>query len=101
MCGKTKRYRIKNEEIRNKLRVSSIVNNLRECRLRFFGHVQKRPKDAPVRRIENLNIGDLVKRKGKLLKIWMQVIRKDMIVKGFVEEMVLDKNEWRRSIRTN
>ena len=68
MCGKTRRDRIKNEEIRNKSGVSSIVDKMRECRLRWFGHVQKRLKDAPVRKIKNLNIRVLVKRRDKLLK---------------------------------
>ena len=69
MCGKNRRVRIINEEIRNKLRVNSIVDKMRECRLKWFGHIQRKPKDAQVKRTENLNIEDLVKRKDNPLKI--------------------------------
>ena len=31
----------------------------------------------------------------------MQIIRKDMIVKSLDEKMTLDRNEWRKKIRTN
>ena len=75
MCEKIRRDRVRNKEIRNKLGVSSIVDKMRECRLRWFEHVQRRPKDALVRRTENLIIGDLVKRRGRPLRTWMQVIR--------------------------
>ncbi|KAM1079573.1 hypothetical protein ACFX2B_014121 [Malus domestica] len=50
MCGHTGNDKIRNEDIRGKVGVAEIVRKLRENRLWWFGHVQRRPTDAPVRR---------------------------------------------------
>ncbi|CAN6566412.1 unnamed protein product [Malus baccata var. baccata] len=50
MCGHTKKDKIGNEDIRGKVGVAEIKGKMRENRLRWFGHVQRRPTDALVRR---------------------------------------------------
>ena len=52
MCGNTIKDKIQNEEIRKKVGVAPIENKMRENRLRWFGHIRRRPNDAPVRRME-------------------------------------------------
>ncbi|KAL6549356.1 hypothetical protein OROHE_008473 [Orobanche hederae] len=52
MCGHTKKDRLRNEVIREKVRVASIEDKMMENRLRWFDHVRRRPVDAPVRRLE-------------------------------------------------
>ncbi|KAL3327411.1 hypothetical protein AABB24_035204, partial [Solanum stoloniferum] len=52
MCGHTRSDKIRNEVIREKVGVASMVDKLREARLRWFGHVKRRSADAPVRRCE-------------------------------------------------
>jgi hypothetical protein len=98
MCGNTIKDKIRNEEIRKKVGVAPIENKMRENRLRWFGHIRRRPNDAPVRRMEKWeNI--LVKRgRGRPRKTWMEVIRKDMNALNLTEDMALDRNEWRRRI---
>ncbi|WMV29994.1 hypothetical protein MTR67_023379 [Solanum verrucosum] len=54
MCGHTRSDKIRNEVIREKVGVASVVDKLREARLRWFGHVKRRCADAPVRRCEGL-----------------------------------------------
>ncbi len=49
MCGKTRKDRIRNDYIRNKTGVASIEDKLREGRLRWFGHIHRRPENAPVK----------------------------------------------------
>ena len=100
MSGKTRSDRIRNEEIRNKLGVCAIEDKMRECRLRWFGHVQRRPEDAPVRRSDMLDVGELIRGRGRPLKTWRQVIQKDMSIIGLDEKTVLDRNEWHQSIHT-
>nr|GEU68438.1 retrovirus-related Pol polyprotein LINE-1 [Tanacetum cinerariifolium] len=50
-CGKTMVDMISNGVFRAALDVDSIIDKMREGRLRWFGHV-KRPQSAPVRRVE-------------------------------------------------
>nr|XP_016494737.1 PREDICTED: uncharacterized protein LOC107813928 [Nicotiana tabacum] len=68
MCGHIKKDKIRNEVIRDKVRVTSVEDNLRESRLRWFGHVKRRDEDAPVRRCERLTMAGLRKGKGRLKK---------------------------------
>ena len=56
MCGKTKMNKVRNEDIRNLVGVALIEDKMRENRLRWFGHIERRPMDAPVRRVERIDI---------------------------------------------
>ena len=57
LCGNTRRDKVRNEDIRTKICVASIEEKMRENRLRWFGHVRRKPADAPVRRVERINLG--------------------------------------------
>ena len=59
MCGNTRRDKVRNEYIRTKIGVASIEEKMRENRLRWSGHVRRRPTDAPVRRVERINLGQV------------------------------------------
>jgi hypothetical protein len=58
ICGHTRKDRIRNDDIRDKLGVAPIQEKLVQHRLRWFGHIQRRSPEAPVRngilsRLEN------------------------------------------------
>jgi hypothetical protein len=62
ICGHTKKDRIRNDDIRDKLGVAPIQEKLVEHRLRWFGHIQRRLPEASVRsgilsRPENIRRG--------------------------------------------
>ena len=63
MCGNTKMDRIKNQEFREKLGVALLSAKMRENRLRWFGHVQRKTFDFSVRRIENIIVEGNISRK--------------------------------------
>ena len=55
MYGYTRMDRIRNELIRDLVKVAPIEDKMRETKLRWFGHI-KRSVDAAVRRCERINI---------------------------------------------
>ncbi|KAF3666218.1 hypothetical protein FXO37_10691 [Capsicum annuum] len=72
MCGLTKGDRVRNETIREKVRVASMGDNMREVRLRWFGHVMRRGTDAPIRRCERLTLDGFRRGKGGPKKYWRE-----------------------------
>jgi hypothetical protein len=48
ICGHTRMDRVRNDDIRDRLGVAPIKEKLVQYRLRWFGHVQRRPSEAPV-----------------------------------------------------
>ena len=48
MCGKTRSDRIWNERNRKMIEVAPIEEKMRENRLQWFGHIQRRPINAHV-----------------------------------------------------
>ena len=75
MCGLKRLDKIRNEVIRERVGVASIQDKMRESRLRWFGHVQRRPLTAPVRKCEVLDLGDFRRGRGRSKKSWKEVIR--------------------------
>jgi len=98
MCGNMRRDKVRNEDIRIKIGVASIEEKMRENRLRWFGHVRRRPTDAPVRRVERIKLGQVKRAHGRPKKTWMEVIRQDIEAKGLSEGILLERNEWRKLI---
>jgi hypothetical protein len=49
ICGHTRRDRVRNEDIQDRVGVAPIEEKLVQHGLRWFGHVQRRPPEAPVR----------------------------------------------------
>ena len=64
----------------------------------MFSHVRRRSTDAPVRRVERINLGQVKRAEGRPKKTWMEIIRQDIKAKGLSEGILLDRNEWRKLI---
>ena len=71
---------------------------MREHRLRWFGHVGRRPIDALVRRVKKIDIEQGKKLRGRSKMTWIEVIKNDMKLLELEERMVTDRNVWRRKI---
>jgi hypothetical protein len=48
ICCNTRRDRVQNDDIPERLGVASVEEKLVQYRLRWFGHIQRRPAEAPV-----------------------------------------------------
>ena len=86
--------------IRGKIGVTSIEDKMRETRLRWFGHVRRRPIDAPVRKCETIECLDYRSR-DRPKKSWSKVIRHDLRTLGLVEDMTQDRKLWRARIKVS
>ena len=90
--------RVRNKDIRSLVEVVLIENKMRENRLRWFGHVGRRPIDALVRRVEKIDIeqGKILRGRPKIT--WIEVVKRDMKLLELEERMVAVRNVWRRKI---
>ena len=78
---------IRDEVIRSKIGVASIEDKMREARLRWFGHINRRSMDAPVSRCERIVRSNCRRSRGRQKKSSSQVIRHDLKSLGLVEDM--------------
>ena len=77
-CGHTMRDRVRNEVIRDRVGVAPIGEKLIQHRLRWFGHVQRRPLEAPVRngvleRVDNVKRG-----RDRTKLTWNESVKRDL-----------------------
>ncbi|PWZ30868.1 Coiled-coil domain-containing protein SCD2 [Zea mays] len=88
ICGHTRRDRVRNDDIRERVGVAPIEEKLMQHRLRWFGHIQRRSEEAPVhigiiRRPENVKRGDNVQGRNKLAREMS-----DVMGEGNIESML-------------
>ena len=69
----TRLNKIRNEVISGKIGVASIEDKIREARLRWFGHIRRRPRDAAMRRCETIECPDRRSR-NKPKKSWSEIL---------------------------
>ncbi|KAL5134644.1 hypothetical protein HKD37_03G007756 [Glycine soja] len=98
MCGKTRQDKIRNEAIRERVGVAPIVEKMVENRLRWFGHVERRPVDSVVRRVDQTERRQTIRGRGRPKKTIREVIKKDLELNDLDRSMVLDRTLWRKLI---
>ncbi|WVZ49731.1 LOW QUALITY PROTEIN: hypothetical protein U9M48_001062, partial [Paspalum notatum var. saurae] len=101
MCGHTRIDRVRNDEIRDRLGVAPIEEKLVQHRLRWFGHVQRRPLEAPVhsgiiRRNNNVKRG-----RGRPNLTWEEAVKRDLRDWNIVRELALDRAAWKAAIHNS
>ena len=98
MCGKTLRDRIKNENIRSMVGVAPIEAKIKEHRLRWFGHVYRRPTDAVVKKSDNIIVEGHTRGRGRPKLTLKAVVRKDLRALNITEHEALDRAQWKNRI---
>lgn len=99
MCGHTRKDRLRNEVVREKVGVAPIEDKMRENRLRWFGHIRRRPSVAPVRRVEEWGKEKVARGRGRPKQTWIKVVENDMRFIGVDQGMVVERATWREMIR--
>ena len=78
ICGHTRRDRIRNDDIRERVGVAPIEEKLVQHRLRWFGHLQRRPPEAPVHSGIISRFKSTRRGRGRPRLTWKEAIKKDL-----------------------
>ncbi|XP_026419698.1 uncharacterized protein LOC113315650 [Papaver somniferum] len=97
-CGHIRRDKIRNGCVYMKLWVAPVKDILSQHRLRWFGHLQRRPPDAPVRLGRITGAEGRMKRPGRPKLTWDELIKWDLSDRGLERELALDRSVWKAAI---
>ena len=98
ICGHTRRDRVRNDDIRDRLGVAPIEEKLVQHRLRWFGHVQRRPPDAPVRSGILSQDSNVKRGRGRPKLTWVEAIKGDLKGWNIPKDLALDRSAWKTAI---
>jgi hypothetical protein len=101
ICGHTRRDRVRNEDIRDRVGVASIEEKLVQHWLRWLGHVQRRPPEAPVRSGVLDRVGSLRRGSGRPKLTWEEAVKRDLKEWDIPKELVMDRSAWRLAINVH
>ena len=98
MCGHTRKDRVRNDDIRDRVGVAPIEEKLVQHRLRWFGRIQRRPPEAPVhsgrlKRAENVKRG-----RGRPNLTWEESVKRDLKDWSIDKELAMDRGAWKLAI---
>jgi hypothetical protein len=78
--------------------VTPIEEKLVQHRLRWFGHVQRRPSKAPVHSGVLDWVGSVRRGRGRPKLTWEEVVKRDLKEWDIPKELVMDRSAWRLAI---
>ena len=67
-------------------------------RVMWFGHVERKPIDFVVRRVDQMEDGQITRGRGRPRKTITETIRKDLEINNLDQNMVYDRTLWRNLI---
>ena len=100
MCGVTLKNVKASEELRQRLGIVSVADKVRQGRLRWFGHVERKDSDDRVSACRNLVVaGKKGRDRGR--KTWKECVADDIRKLNLRKEDAQDRNIWRSDILGN
>ena len=96
--GTTRVDKIRNQYIRGTSHVERMGSKIREARLSWFGHIQRREENYIGKRMMEMELPGRRKR-GRPKRRFMDVVEEDMRVSGVRREDVFNRKFWKQRIR--
>jgi hypothetical protein len=78
--------------------VAPVEEKLMQHRLRWFGHIQWRPAEAPIRNGVIRRTGNEKRGRGRPNLIWEESVKRDLKYWCITKELALDRREWKLAI---
>ena len=78
--------------------MAPIEEKLIQHRLRWFGHVQQRSPEAPVRSGVLKRVDEVKRGRGRPKLTWDELVKRDLKDWDISEELALDRSAWRLAI---
>jgi hypothetical protein len=100
MCGVTLKDRKTSEELRERLGIVSVSERVRQGRLRWFGHVERKDECDWVSACRDLSVAG-AKGRGRSRKTWKECVVDDMRKMNLKREDAQDRGLWRSGILGN
>ena len=98
ICGHTRRDWVRNDDIRDRLGVAPIEEKFVQHRLRWFGHVQRRPPEAPVRSGILSQDSNMKRGRERPKLTWVEAIKEDLKGWNIPKDLALDRSDWKIAI---
>jgi hypothetical protein len=95
ICDNTRRDRVRNDDIRERLGVAPVEKKLVQHRVRWFEHIQQRPVDAPVCSGVIRQTGNERRGRGRPNLTWVKFLKRDLKDWSITKELALDRREWK------
>ena len=99
ICGVSLKDERSSEELLKLLGIECIKQTMRNDRLRWLGHVERKGKDDWVKKCRGIKMGP--SKYGRPIKNWEEVLRADKVERGIDEkwakELVLSQEGWREA----
>ena len=96
--GVTLRDSVKSVDIRKELGVSSIQEQVRETRLRWYGHMQRMEEHKEVRAVGDMRVPEQMPM-GRARGRWMDGVRRDVQPLRITPQDAQDRTFWKSRIR--
>ena len=97
ICGVRVAHQVSSQSLYERLGIPSLAVVLRCHRLRWFGHVQR--SDSWIKRCTALEVEGVLQR-GRPRKSWRETVELDLRAWHLSGDMVFDRVEWRKKLRT-
>jgi hypothetical protein len=91
ICGHTRRDRVQIDDIHERPGVAPVEEKLVQHRLRWFGHMQRRPGEASIRNGVIRRTSNKKRDRGRSNLTWEEFVKRDLKDWCITKELALDR----------